>query len=114
MTTKIEINYHLPQHCCGKCDFAFNNTYGDVCCKLLPCTDIVDYYGGICDMYKDVDAVIVPEQLIDEIVVEEDEVKGDCNNCKHSFFDAEHAPRCGVDNELILTIGTCAAWEKGV
>ena len=49
--TKEELNYRLPDKCCGKCHNSYNNTYGDNCCKWLPCIVLIDF-GGYCDKFN--------------------------------------------------------------
>lgn len=46
----IRVNYRHPEDCCGRCIHAFQNTYGDYQCSMLPGGNIIDL-GAICDRY---------------------------------------------------------------
>jgi len=115
-TTKEEINYRLPEQCCGKCNNAYNSTYGDNCCKLLKSEDTIDF-GGICDLYTTNTISCVDDDSVDEpdIIDTDDksvEETRSCVTCIHSFYK-ENIPTCDIDLCRIENpdIFICNAWE---
>ncbi len=52
---KILANYRFPEQCCGRCTHAFQNTYGDFQCSILPGGNLIDL-GAVCDhFHKEID-----------------------------------------------------------
>lgn len=59
--TKQEVNYRLPDCCCGKCIHSYQNNYGDCQCKILENGNSISE-GCVCNYYQFQEGIeVIPE-----------------------------------------------------
>ena len=113
--SKQEINYRLPEQCCGNCIRSYFSHYDDTCCELLAHHDLIDV-GGICDNYSPAPIMcsnsnINEQHNISNTSIEEEKIKN-CSNCKHSCY-IDYVATCDVDgSEIENPEDCCSAWDE--
>ena len=114
MQNKQDINYRLPDQCCGTCIHSYNNTYGDACCEHLASIDLIDF-GGICDLYSATQSYSIVDNDVCDITIDpaDDQVKN-CITCAHSY-ESNGIAWCAIDNTKIEDVEyECGAYDNGI
>jgi hypothetical protein len=111
--SKSKVNYRYPEECCGKCDYSYQNSYGDYQCVAIEGGEIIDI-GGICNLYHESGNNVGVTDSADVVSEPSIEVDGSetvpaecCVTCRHSFLGGDGKPYCIYLGFLEITTLKC-------